>query len=37
MSTGLQDGIAVPHARTEGIDDLYLAVGLKPRGWILPP
>jgi mannitol/fructose-specific phosphotransferase system IIA component (Ntr-type) len=32
MSTGLQDGIAVPHARTEGIDDLYLAVGLKPEG-----
>jgi Kef-type K+ transport system membrane component KefB/mannitol/fructose-specific phosphotransferase system IIA component (Ntr-type) len=32
MSTGLQDGIAIPHARTEGIEDLYLAVGVKADG-----
>ncbi|MFW5801881.1 MAG: PTS sugar transporter subunit IIA, partial [Spirochaeta sp.] len=32
MSTGMQHGIAIPHARTEGTDQLRVAVGLAPQG-----
>ncbi len=32
MSTGMQYGIAIPHARTDAVDSLVCAVGLKPRG-----
>ncbi len=32
MSTGMQYGIAIPHARTDTVDRLVCAVGLKPRG-----
>lgn len=32
MSTGLRHGIACPHARTESVDRLICAVGLKPEG-----
>lgn len=32
MSTGLQRGIAIPHARTNAVDRLVCAVGLKPEG-----
>ncbi len=32
MSTGLQRGIAIPHARTSAVDRLVCAVGLKPDG-----
>ena len=32
MSTGLQRGIAIPHARTPAVDRLVCAVGLKPEG-----
>ncbi|TFG58834.1 MAG: PTS sugar transporter subunit IIA, partial [Spirochaetales bacterium] len=31
-STGLEDGIAVPHAKTEGVDTLRLAIGIAPAG-----
>src|SRR6056297_1269664 len=31
-STGLEMGIAVPHAKTEAVDDLTLAVGISPEG-----
>ncbi len=32
MSTGMQDGIALPHARTNAVGDITVAVGLKPEG-----
>ena len=32
LSTGLQSGIALPHARTEAVSRLACAVGLKPDG-----
>ena len=32
MSTGLPRGIAIPHARTDAVDSLVCAVGLKPAG-----
>lgn len=32
MSTGLRHGIACPHARTESVEHLVCAVGLKPEG-----
>ncbi|HSV56138.1 MAG TPA: PTS sugar transporter subunit IIA, partial [Magnetospirillaceae bacterium] len=32
MSTGMQHGIALPHARTEGVDRIVVALGLKPEG-----
>lgn len=31
-STGLEDGIAVPHAKTEGADKLVMALGIAPAG-----
>lgn len=32
MTTGLQDGIAIPHAKTEGVRGLVGAIGIKPEG-----
>ncbi|MDT8391204.1 MAG: cation:proton antiporter [Lentisphaeria bacterium] len=32
MSTGLQHGVAIPHAKTTAVDHLVCAVGLKPEG-----
>jgi len=32
MSTGLQDGIAVPHGKTESVTRLKLAIGIAPNG-----
>ncbi len=32
LSTGLQHGIAIPHARTSAVSRLVCAVGLKPEG-----
>lgn len=32
MSTGMQDGIALPHTKTAGIDHLVSAVGMKKEG-----
>jgi mannitol/fructose-specific phosphotransferase system IIA component (Ntr-type) len=32
MSTGMQRGIAIPHAKTEGVDALAVAVGIKKEG-----
>ena len=32
MSTGLRHGIACPHSRTDSVDRLVCAVGLKPEG-----
>lgn len=32
MSTGLEHGIAMPHARTNAVDHLVCAVGIKPEG-----
>ena len=31
-STGLEKGVAVPHAKTNGVQNLHLAVGISPRG-----
>ncbi|HPS54988.1 MAG TPA: PTS sugar transporter subunit IIA [Sedimentisphaerales bacterium] len=31
-STGLQDGIAVPHGKTKAVSTLKLAIGLSPKG-----
>jgi len=31
-STGMQHGIALPHAKTEAVDQLVCAIGLKPEG-----
>ena len=32
MSTGMQNGIALPHGKSEGISRLAVAIGLKPEG-----
>jgi len=32
VSTGLDHGIAIPHAKGEGVDSLVCAVGIKPEG-----
>jgi Kef-type K+ transport system membrane component KefB/mannitol/fructose-specific phosphotransferase system IIA component (Ntr-type) len=32
MSTGMQDGVAIPHARTEAVDHPVLAMALAPEG-----
>ena len=32
MSTGMQFGIAIPHARTDAVDTLVCAIGIKPDG-----
>ncbi len=32
MSTGMQDGIALPHAKTDGVSEICLAVGIKREG-----
>jgi mannitol/fructose-specific phosphotransferase system IIA component (Ntr-type) len=32
MSTGMQKGIALPHAKTEGIEELQIAIGIKKSG-----
>ncbi|GHV92944.1 sodium:proton antiporter [Spirochaetia bacterium] len=32
MSTGMQHGIALPHAKSEGVKDIYVAVGIKKDG-----
>jgi mannitol/fructose-specific phosphotransferase system IIA component (Ntr-type) len=32
MSTGMAHGIALPHARTDGINDLQVAIGVKKSG-----
>jgi Kef-type K+ transport system membrane component KefB/mannitol/fructose-specific phosphotransferase system IIA component (Ntr-type) len=32
MSTGMEHGIALPHAKTEGIADIAVAVGIKKEG-----
>lgn len=32
MSTGLQNGIAIPHGKTDTLDVLVAAIGIKPEG-----
>ncbi|MDR3337453.1 MAG: cation:proton antiporter [Treponema sp.] len=32
MSTGMQYGIALPHAKTDGVKDIFVAVGIKKEG-----
>ena len=32
QSTGLEDGIAIPHAKAEAVDGLRLAIGIAPQG-----
>lgn len=32
MSTGMQNGIAIPHGKSDGVDDLVVAIGLKKNG-----
>ena len=32
MSTGLTEGLAIPHAKSNGVKDLAIALGLKPEG-----
>lgn len=32
MSTGMQYGIALPHGKSDGVDSLKVAIGLKPKG-----
>jgi len=32
MSTGMQDGIALPHAKTDAVDKVMVAAGLKKEG-----
>jgi len=32
VSTGLDNGIAIPHAKSEGVDSLVCSVGVKPEG-----
>lgn len=32
MSTGMQNGIAIPHAKSDAIETLVAAIGLKPEG-----
>ena len=31
-STGLENGIAVPHTKTPAVDDLQIAIGIAPKG-----
>ena len=32
MSTGMQNGIAIPHGKSDGVDELVVAIGLKKEG-----
>ncbi|MCH3918580.1 MAG: PTS sugar transporter subunit IIA [Spirochaetia bacterium] len=32
MSTGLQDGIAIPHAKTDAVQELIACIGIKKEG-----
>lgn len=32
MSTGMQDGVAIPHGKCDGVSQLVTAIGLKPEG-----
>ncbi len=32
LSTGLENGLAIPHAKTDGVDELVMAFGLKKDG-----
>ena len=32
MSTGMQHGIAIPHGKTDSVDELIVAIALKPTG-----
>jgi PTS system nitrogen regulatory IIA component len=32
MSTGMERGIAIPHGKTDSVDSLVVALGLKPEG-----
>lgn len=32
MSTGMENGIAIPHGKTDTVDSLVVALGLKPEG-----
>jgi len=32
MSTGIQDGVAIPHAKTDAVTEMVACVGLKPGG-----
>ena len=32
MSTGMQNGIAIPHGKSNAVDNLVVLVGLKPEG-----
>ncbi len=32
MSTAIQNGVAIPHAKTDSVNELVTAVGLKPNG-----
>jgi mannitol/fructose-specific phosphotransferase system IIA component (Ntr-type)/energy-converting hydrogenase Eha subunit A len=32
MSTGMQHGVALPHAKTDGVESMQIALGLKPEG-----
>jgi mannitol/fructose-specific phosphotransferase system IIA component (Ntr-type) len=32
MNTGMEHGIALPHARTDGVDELLVAMGIKKEG-----
>ena len=32
MSTGMENGVAIPHGKTDTVDRLHVAMGLKPEG-----
>jgi len=32
MSTGMQHGVAIPHGKTDSVDELIVAIALKPAG-----
>ncbi len=32
MSTGLHNGVAIPHGKSDAVDQLQAAIGLKPEG-----
>jgi fructose-specific phosphotransferase system IIA component len=32
MSTGMQNGIAIPHGKTDAVDELLITIALKPEG-----
>jgi len=32
LSTGLESGLAIPHAKTDGVSDLQIALGIKKEG-----